>query len=436
MSALHGWGRYPVIEGELRASERLEPLTAEAVLSRGLGRAYGDAALPPARALRHVAHTPLADRILAFDPTTGLLRAEAGLSLGQIARTFAPRGWFSPVSTGTQHVTLGGMVASDVHGKNHHVAGTFGAHVRELKMRVGTGDIVTCSREHHPDLFRATLGGMGLTGHILEVEVALERIPSPWIVEETSRFGSLREVFEGLCDASAHWPMTVSWVDTSVRGPALGRGILNRGRWAEPDEAPPHAPRWRHPPTVPDLVPDFVMNGTTIRWMNALYYAVHGDGTKRHVVHPEAFFYILDRLQDWNRGYGSRGFTQYQCVLPKDAAIYEDFLRLFQNLGGSSFVTVFKDCGAEGEGLLSFPTYGTTLAVDIPLNPTVPRMIRELNAFVIAHGGRVYLAKDAFTTAEEIRAMYPRLDTFLAIREAYDPERRISSALAVRLFGW
>ncbi|MCB9673177.1 MAG: FAD-binding oxidoreductase [Alphaproteobacteria bacterium] len=436
MSSLTGWGRYPVIEGEAVAGERLLPLTEGAVLSRGLGRAYGDAALPPAHVGRRVVRTPLADRVLAFDEGTGLLRAEAGLSLGEILHVFGPRRWFSPVSTGTQYVTLGGMVASDVHGKNHHVAGTFGAHVRSLRLRIGTGDVVDCSPTVLPDLFWATVGGMGLTGHILEVEVQLARLPTPWIYEETERFGSLREVFDHLVASSHAWPMTVSWVDTSVRGGALGRGILNRGRWAEPGEAPRVPPQWRRAPAVPDVFPGFVMNPFTVRWMNAGYYAIHGAAGKRHVINPEGFFYQLDLLREWNRGYGKKGFTQYQCVLPKDPALYEDFLRLFQNLGGCSFVTVFKDCGNEGEGLLSFPKYGTTLAVDIPMSSRVPGMVRELNAFVIDHGGRVYLAKDAFTTGPELRAMYPKLDTFLEVRERYDPDRRISSALGVRLFGW
>lgn len=436
MSALTGWGRCPVIEGEVVDGERLLPLTEDAVLSRGLGRAYGDAALPPAEVGRPVVQTPRADRILAFDPETGLLRAEAGLSLGQILQIFAPRGWFSPVSTGTQYVTLGGMVASDVHGKNHHVAGTFGAHVRSLRVRVGTGDVLACSPTEHTDLFWATVGGMGLTGHILEVEVQLERLPSAWIHEETARFGSLQEVFDQLVQASHDWPMTVSWVDTSVRGGALGRGIVNRGRWATADEAPSQPPRWRRAPVVPDVFPSFVMNPVSVRWMNAGYYTLHGASPKQHVINPEGFFYQLDLLKEWNRGYGRRGFTQYQCVLPKDPALYEDFLRLFQNLGGCSFVTVFKDCGNEGEGMLSFPKWGTTLAVDIPMNARVPRIVRELNAFVIAQGGRVYLAKDAFTDADEIRSMYPRIDEFLEVRERYDPDHRISSALGVRLFGW
>ena len=195
---LTGWGLHPVVETRYRRSEQLEPLSRGAVLARGLGRAYGDAALPAAGVRRVVAGTTLADRILSFDQETGVLRAEAGLSLRDIIAVFMKRGWFTPVSPGTQHVTLGGMVASDIHGKNHHVDGCFGAHVTGIKLRTGQGEIADISPTVQPELFWATVGGMGLTGHILEVSVRLHRIESPWIYEESQRYGSLREVFHHL----------------------------------------------------------------------------------------------------------------------------------------------------------------------------------------------------------------------------------------------
>ncbi len=435
MSELHGWGRYPVIEARVTASEDLERASRGAVLSRGLGRAYGDAAVPPPGCERPVSVTTRANRILSFDPETGVLRAEAGLSLSELARLYLPRGWFTPVSPGTQFVTLGGMVASDIHGKNHHVEGTFGRYVRALRMRTGAGEIVEVTRDSHPELFAATLGGMGLTGHILEVEVTLARLPSPWIYEESTRHGSLREVFEALNAAGEDWPMTVAWVDTSVPGPAAGRGIVIVGRWATPDEAPPAPPGRRPSVPVPDVFPNGVMNRATIRAMNAAWYAKHGAREKKHVVHPANFFWQLDLATEWYRGYGSRGFTQYQCVMPRDAAVYEEFLRRFQALGGASFVTVFKDCGERGEGMLSFPKLGTSLAVDVPITTVeeTAKLVRELNAYVLDHGGRVYLAKDAFTTADEFRRMYPRWEAFQAVRERWDPERTLASALSRRL---
>ena len=433
---LHGWGRFPVMESSVVASENLAEATDRAVLSRGLGRAYGDAALPPEGSSAPVAVSTRADRILAFDEATGVLRAESGPSLSTLARVYLPRNWFTPVSPGTQYVTLGGMVASDIHGKNHHVDGTFGNFVRALRMRVPDGRVLEVDRTTHPELFRATLGGMGLTGHILEVEVQLARIPSPWIREQSQVAGSLREVMARLEEASARSPMTVAWVDTSLRGRQMGRGIITEGRWATPEEAPAHPPGPRFSVPIPFTLPSGLMNPATIRVLNEVYFRRHGSRPRDHVVHPGTFFWQLDLATDWYRGYGRRGFTQYQAVLPRDPSVFEAFLRRFQEGGGSSFVTVLKDCGDPGEGLLSFPQRGTTMALDIPIR-SVERtraLVRELNAFVIDHGGRVYLAKDALTDAEDFRRMYPSWEAFQAVRDQWDPERRLDSAQARRLF--
>jgi len=430
---LSGWGRYPRRATELVLTEDLEQGSARAALSRGLGRAYGDAALP-VNDHSLVLETSHSNRVIAFDVQTGVLRAEAGLALGELYRMLVPRGFFTPVAPGTRHVTLGGMVASDIHGKNHHVAGTFGRHVRSVKMRVGDGRVLEVSRQHHPELFAATLGGMGLTGHILEVEVQLERIDTPWIYEESERKENLEEVFASLRAASASWPMTVAWIDTSARGEAMGRGIIMRGRWASPEEAPRNAPGENLRVRLPCDLPSGLVNTTTIGLMNRAWYFKHGPRPRKHLVAPESFFWILDSVDDWNRAYGRRGFMQYQCVLPSSVEIYRDFLMLFQKLGACSFVTVLKDCGAQGEGLLSFPKPGTTIAVDIPLRDPGEgaRLTDAFNEYVIGHGGRVYLAKDTFTRAEHLRAMYPRLSEWQAIRGRYDPEGRIQSALGER----
>ncbi|MGH7789263.1 MAG: FAD-binding oxidoreductase, partial [Candidatus Binatia bacterium] len=241
-SELSGWGCYPRVQGYERRGEDLERITAGAVLTRGLGRSYGDSSLPPPG--RHVvAGSPLADRLLAFDPETGVVRAEAGFTLMNLNRLFFGRGWFTPVTPGTHYVTLGGMVAADVHGKNHHVAGTFGQHVRRLRMRLADGRIIECSDDDERDLFRATLGGMGLTGHVLEVEFRMQRIASPWIWQESEQVPNLETALERLEATGKTWPMTVCWNDMLADGPRLGRGLLMVGRWAEPGEAPPQSPR-------------------------------------------------------------------------------------------------------------------------------------------------------------------------------------------------
>ena len=432
---LSGWGRIAVAGREVR-SEDLERITRDVPLSRGLGRSYGDSSLPPpGRPV--VAGSRLADRILAFDETTGLLRAEAGLSLFDLNRVFLPRGFFDPVAPGTQFITLGGMVAADVHGKSHHRAGSFGAHVTRLKMRVADGRIVECSREVEPDLFRATLGGMGLTGHILEVECRLLRVPSPWIHAESERVPDIDRFIDALKEAGPHWPYTVGWIDCLSRGSRMGRGILNRGRWADPAEAPGGRPPPRRRPSVPFVLPGWVIDRWSVKAFNAVFYRTHVPRVRRRIVHPESFFYPLDVVRHWNRLYGPRGFTQYQCVLPESAGrgAARRFLELLTSRGGASMLCVIKDCGPEGIGLLSFPKAGTSIALDLSIRDHTQALVDALNELVIAEGGRVYLAKDALTRGEHYRAMEPRLDAFLAVRRKWDPQGKLRSAQSVRILG-
>ena len=430
-ATLESWGRRTAPGSEIR-SEDLARITAGRPLSRGLARSYGDACLP-APGCREIVGTALADRILSFDAATGLLRAEAGLALREIVRVFLPRGWFVPVTPGTMFVTLGGMVAADVHGKNHHRDGCFGAHVTSLRMHLADGRIVTASRAENPDLFRATLGGMGLTGHVLEVEFRMVRVPSPWILCESERIDDLEAFIRGLKDAARDWPFTVGWIDCLSGGRHMGRGVLLRGRWAEPVEAPRHPPRPLPRLTVPLLLPEWALSRLTIRLFNEVYYRAHVARTRRRIVHPEPFFYPLDTILHWNRIYGRRGFFQYQCVLPETSA--RRFLELLTSLGGASFLCVIKDCGGEGEGILSFPKPGISIALDMAVRDDIQRIVDALNERVIAEGGRVYLAKDAFTRPEHFRQMEPRLAEFERARRTWDPEGHMKSAQSVRVLG-
>ena len=431
---LSGWGRLSVPGEEIR-SEDLEELTKGAVLTRGLGRSYGDSSLPPP-SVTTIPASPLANRVLSFDETTGVMRAEAGLSLGEIGRVYRPRRWSSPVLPGTQFVTLGGMVAADVHGKEHHDTGCFGEHVRRLRMRLADDRIVECSREEHPDLFAATLGGMGLTGHILEVEFAMQRIETGWIWQRAQRIGGIEEYLSTLSEASDAWPYIVGWIDCLETGRGMGRGILYCGRWARRDEAPAEPPPERRKWRVPIEFPQFVLNRTFVKIFNSVIYRKQRALTEG-IVHPDSFFHPLDAIREWNKIYGHGGFTQYQCVLPASAGpdAPRRFLELLTRLGGSSFLCVIKNCGPQGHGMLSFPMEGTTLALDIPVRAGTQRIVDALNEHLIDVGGRVYLAKDAFTRAEHFRAMEPRLDAFLEVRSCWDPERRLRSAQSVRLMG-
>lgn len=255
---ISGWGRVIRVAAEERVSEDLALITRDAVLTRGLGRSYGDASLPPASGLV-VANSRLANRLLAFDASTGELTVEAGVSLHDINRVFLPRGWASPVSPGTQFVTVGGMVAADVHGKNHHREGSFGRHVRWLRLRLASGQIAECTPDEEAGLFWATVGGMGLTGHILEVRFAMERIPSPWIWQEVRQIASLETMLTQLREEGVRWPFTVAWVDLLARGSLFGRSVLICGRWADVSEARhpfrPVTRRRRVPVDVPEFVP-------------------------------------------------------------------------------------------------------------------------------------------------------------------------------------
>lgn len=407
-------------------------------MSRGLGRSYGDSSLPPS-AEREVVTTVLADRLVSFDPLRCVLVAEAGVSIEQLNRRLLPHRVFVPVTPGTQHVTLGGAVAADVHGKNHHVDGCFGEHVRRLRMRLSDGRIVVAEPEGaNADLFWATVGGMGLTGHILEVELAMRRIPSPWIHQETERVPNI-DAFMAALDARARsFPFTVGWIDCLSRGESMGRGILMAGRWARVDEAPRRHPKPKRRVSLPFELPSFAISEPTVRAFNAAFYRRHPPWRTSEIVHYESFFYPLDAVGQWNRMYGSRGFTQYQCVLPRAAGrvAARRLLEVLTARGGASFLCVIKDCGPENRGLLSFPMQGISIALDIPITDCTQALVDTLNETVIDLSGRIYLAKDTFTRREHFEEMEKdRLAAFREARRCWDPAGRIRSAQSVRLFG-
>ena len=434
LGQLSGWGRYPVVTGRQRWSEDLERATRGAVLSRGLGRSYGDASLPPPGD-HVVAVTTRADRILAFDSVTGVVRVQAGVSLRRLNRLFWLRGWCPPSSPGTQSVTLGGMVASDVHGKSHHSEGCFGEHVISLKMRVADGRILEVSDTAEPELFRATLGGMGLTGHILEVEFQMRPASSPWIFAESERYEDLDALIDALQTASRQWPYTVAWVD-ALSGGRARRGILERGRHADPSEAPAAPPRPQREISLPFLLPDWVLSKTVMRPLNRAWHRAR-PRVRRGIVHPESFFYPLDALRHWNRAYGRRGFIQYQGLLPlrTDRSTCHRVFDIMERMQAAPFLCVLKDFRAEGKGQLSFPAKGLSFAVDMPVETGTQAVVDALNDLIAAEGGRIYLTKDALTRPEHYRAMDPRLDDWLRVRRTWDPRGLLSSAQAVRLFG-
>jgi decaprenylphospho-beta-D-ribofuranose 2-oxidase len=436
--AIAGWGRFPVRPGRVLRPHRLVvPAGSARVLPRGLGRSYGDAAVPAAPD-DLVLDTRRADCIVAFDSASGRLTAEAGLSLAEVVRLFLPRGWFPPVTPGTKFVTIGGCVATDVHGKNHHRDGSFGRFVESLTLITADGRAVTASPDREPELFRATVGGMGLTGLIAEVTLRLRPVESAWILEETEGVSDLAAMLAGLRAAAADWPYTVGWIDALASGPSLGRGVLIRGRHARRDEVAGRRPSTPPGLRVPVDAPAWLLSPALMRAFNGLYYRRRGGGRRQALVSCDAFFYPLDAVLDWNRLYGRRGFLQYQCVIPR-AAGEEPMAELLGRLaaaGAATFLAVIKDCGPEAPFYLSFPMEGVTLSLDLPYRgPETEALVHELNEVVLTARGRVYLAKDAVTRAGDAERMMPRLGEWRRTRERWDPGRRFRSAQSVRLLG-
>ena len=439
---LSGWGRYPVLDcrvERLREREALPGLLGrgDTLIARGNGRSYGDAALNPDLTLSMLAM----DRMRAFDAKTGLLTCEAGVLLADILDTFAPRGWFPPVVPGTKFVTVGGMIAADVHGKNHHREGAFGAHVESLVLAAADSEVRTCSRTEHADLFRATLGGMGLTGVILSASFRLKPIATAFVMAQTLAGTDLDETM-ALLEASADWPYSVAWVDCLARGAKLGRALMTRGAFMEPGALPPRLARNPLRPasagrlTIPADAPSVLLNRTSIRLFNALYYRRGRTKAGARPVHFDPFFFPLDRIEAWNRLYGRRGFVQYQCVLPRHESPtgIAALLERIAAAGQGSFLAVLKLFGPGGDGLLSFPMEGYTLALDFPLRKGVLALLDDLDEITHRHGGRVYLAKDARCAPERMREGYPCLEEFKAVRaETTNAGRGFASALSRRL---
>ena len=354
---LSGWGRYPVLDcrvARLREDGALPGLLRRGgtLIARGNGRSYGDAALNPDLTLSMLAM----DRMQAFDAGTGLLTCEAGVLLADILDMFAPRGWFPPVVPGTRFVTVGGMIAADVHGKNHHRDGSFGAHVESLVLAAADGEIRKCSRTDHAGLFWATVGGMGLTGVILSASFRLRPVETAFVMEETLAAADLDETM-ALFEASREWPYSAAWIDCLARGARLGRAVMARGAFMGRAELPPRlasaplrpAPAGRF--TVPVDAPSGLLNRFSIRLFNELYYRRGRARARARPVHFDPFFFPLDRLEAWNRLYGRRGFVQHQCVLPKSEGLsgIAALLERIAAAGQGSFLAVLKLFGPRPE---------------------------------------------------------------------------------------
>ena len=419
MQDVSSWGRLGPVPHEIRRPAFLDEAQnavqspGGARLCFGLGRSYGDVCL---NANGQLIVTDSLDRIISFDRERGILRAEAGLSLDRLSRIAVPAGWFPPVVPGTKFVTLGGAVANDVHGKNHEAAGTFGAHVTALGLARSNGTVLTLSPTGNAELFAATIGGLGLTGVILWVELQLTPIRSALIDSETLRLTDLAHFFRA-SEESADWPYRVAWIDCLAKGSAAGRGFYIRGRHAESGGLAVHRPPRL---AAPLDAPGWLLNAHTIGLFNTAY--LHRPfvlGAKR--VHYEPFFFPLDAVANWNRLYGKPGFFQHQSAIPMAGAFdaLRKLLELTAEFGEGSFLVVLKLFGDKpSPGLLSFPLPGATLALDFPnKGDSTRRLLDRMAEVVVAAGGRLYPAKDATMSGEAFRIGYPAWRKLEAARD-------------------
>lgn len=417
MSDHLSWGLFPKVRDQkyLDIGNRYSslPSSPSLLLPRGLGRSYGDSCLNDNQTL--IGSSKL-NHFISFDEVSGILRCEAGTSFDQVLQLTVPRGWFLPVTPGTKFVTVGGAIANDVHGKNHHYAGNFGHHVLQFELLRSTGERISCSKEENSDLFFATIGGLGLTGFITWAEFKLKKISSAWIKQEQIKFESLNEFFSLASASEKDFEFTVAWVDC-VSGSDV-RGIFIRGNYAETQA---HDNFRVHPThsfkTVPCFFPQWALNKLSIKAFNELYHRKNLSKQKTNIVHYDPFFYPLDSIHQWNKIYGKRGFLQYQFVVPysprTEHAVADIFKILKQSQMGS-FLAVLKTFGSiKSDGLLSFPQEGVTLALDFPnYGEELFKVLEQCDAIVKDCHGSIYPAKDARMSSENFKSFFPHMNEF------------------------
>lgn len=433
-----GWGRYPKTTVEL-----IQPADSQALqkqftsqkkptpcIARGCGRSYGDSALSG-----QLVSSRFLDSFLSLDEETKTLRCGAGIALGDILKVCIPRGLFLPVLPGTKAVSVGGAIAADVHGKNHHLDGSFCKHVKSISIVLASGELVSCSEQENAELFRATCGGMGLTGVIVEASLSLDSIPSSYIDQRSLVANNLHECFEHIED-NADSKYSVAWLDCLATGDNLGRSVLYLGEHAaSKNRKTDTLYRERAAVGVPFSTPSLLLNKTTMSLFNAGYFGVQRRKKGSSTLGCDNYFFPLDGISNWNRLYGSNGFLQYQFVIPSDGALegITSVLKKVSEKGKGSFLTVLKKFGEANENLLSFPKAGYTLTLDFKNEPALFPLLEELDQIVLAHDGRLYLAKDARMSEDVFKASYPNWEMFMAIKNKVDPSNRFASLQSNRL---
>jgi hypothetical protein len=399
------WGNYPIVEKEMRSDDSFRKikdfvLNNNEVIARGNGRCYGDASLG-----EHIFSTKKLNKFISFDRLNGIIECESGVLLSDVLEITVPQGYFLYVTPGTKFISVGGAIASDVHGKNHHMEGCFSEYVVEFKLMIENGDIITCSREENQDKFWATIGGMGLTGIILTAKFRLKNIQTAYIRQESIKAENLDEIFS-LFEESENWTYTVAWIDCLQKGKNIGRSILMRGEHAFQQELPQHLKekplrlKKKFEPTVPFYFPGFVLNALTVKIFNFFYFKKQSKKEVTNIIDYETFFYPLDFVKDWNKIYGKSGIVQYQMMIPKQTGKegMKKILETIANSGNGSFLAVLKLYGKENpQAYNSFPFEGYSLALDFKVNSKLKKLIDQLDDIVEEYNGRIYLTKDSMS---------------------------------------
>jgi decaprenylphospho-beta-D-ribofuranose 2-oxidase len=436
---LAGWGNYPTAESFMlnpRAPEDAEEdIRKGTVIARGLGRSYGDQSI---NENKYVILTTRLNHFLHWDEQEGILECEAGVSLEEIITVFGPKGWLPMVCPGTKFVTIGGAIANDIHGKAHHIDGSFVNCVVSFTILLADGSTVEASRTENSDLFWANFGGLGLLGIILKARVRLRKIETTYFSQKSMVIKNLDQMLEALEKYDHDYNYSVAWIDALARGSKLGSGVLTLGNAARLSELPEKLkanPLKLHSTGklgVPFFFPSFTLNGITVRMLNRVIAFVQN--SPKEFVHYEKFFFPLDAINNWNRGYGKRGFIQYQFVIPEENGKKNltEILEMIAGSGCTPFLNVFKRMG-DGQGILSFPFKGYTLAIDFPVTRQLLTFTPKLDAKVLAAGGRLYLGKDALLGETMFKAMYPQHTDWLAIKRKYDPRNVFNSNISRRL---
>ena len=399
------WGNFPIVEKEMKSEDSSAKIQEyirnnHDIIARGNGRCYGDAALS-----ENIFSTKRLNKFISFDRLNGIIECEAGVLLSDVLEVIVPQGYFLFVTPGTKFITVGGAIASDVHGKNHHAEGCFSEYVIEFSLMNEKGDILNCSKTENADKFWSTIGGMGLTGIILSAKFKLKNIETSYIRQESIKAENLEEIFK-LFDESESWTYNVAWIDCLQKDINLGRSIMMRGEHAFKHELPkklqdnPLLVKKNTSPSIPFYFPNFVLNNLTVKLFNFLYYSKQTKKEVKNFVHYEPFFYPLDIVSDWNRIYGKRGFIQYQMVIPKEKG-KEGMKRILETIaasGNGSFLAVLKLFGKNNpEAYNSFPMEGYTLALDFKVNKKLKKLVAQLDDIVEEFGGRIYLTKDSMS---------------------------------------